>query len=287
MKTFYKVNAIIAAVGVVMLIVGGVLFSFNWKSYSMTTISYEETLESREWKDADTLKIDAGFASLNIVSGNNFKLVADEVPERFQAHLTEKNGVVTLKSDNMTYTMKDLAKGSKNNLNVRWDSAGTYTLYVPDYFENVIVDFAFGELFIDGMSTGNALIDSSFSSVKIKNFGVSEKLNIDVSFGDSDIDLLPVAFEKLTIDSSFGDFDIKNVCVTGSAYIDNSFGDLDVRLLGDDYKINNITSFGSSTVDGSHSDGNVKISVDNSFGDTCVIADESPEINFNHKEVIS
>lgn len=272
MKTFMKVNAVALVVGIVLVIVGCVTMRFKWRSYSVETTSYEEKISAEEWKNASNLEIDAGFANLRVKKGNEFKLVADEVPERLAAHLTADGDTIILKSDEIKGT--DLLKSSGINIH----SAGTYTLYIPDskYIENLSVDFCFGELTITDIYTNNADIAISYSDSELA-LAALESLNIDASFGDTDIDMLLKECRSLTVTSSFGDCDIKNARITESASFYNSFGDFDIQLIGDDYDIDSDNAFGDSDVSGSNPDGKVKIYVTNSFGDTDISAKDSPK----------
>lgn len=272
MKTFMKVNAVALAVGIVLVIIGCATLRFKWRSYSFATTSYEEKISAEDWKNASKLVIDTGFASLRVKKGNELKLTADEVPETLAAHLTADGDTIRLKSDGIKGT--DLLKSSGININ----SAGTYTLYIPDtdYLEHLDVDFCFGELTMTDIYAENADIQISYSDAELL-LGVTDRLNVDTSFGDCDIDMLLGECGSLTVTSSFGDCDIKNARITESASLDNSFGDFDIQLIGDDYDIDSDNAFGESDVSGSRSDGSVKIYVTNSFGDTDIDVKDSPK----------
>lgn len=270
MKTFMKVNAVVLAVGIVLMIAGFATLRVNWHSYSADSVSYEETVSAEDWNNAVRLKIDVGFASLHIMKGKTVKLFAEEVPEPLAAHLTAEGDTISLKSD--TVRGKDLIKSSGASI----DSAGTYTLYIPDYIENIDVDFSFGELKITDIYAKNADIAIAYSNSELC-LGVTDSLSIDTSFGNTDIDLLTRECREFRLSSGFGDCDIMNARISGSADIDNSFGDMDIKLLGDNYHIDSDNAFGDSSVNGSRSDGKIRINVSNAFGDIDVYTDDVPE----------
>lgn len=274
MKTFYKVNAIIAAAGLVIMIIGFATCSYSVNTISLDTVSYDETIEKDKWENADTLKIDAGFADMTIERGDELKLVAKDVPEKFKAHLNSNGSIVELKSDNMTTDLRKLINKDNIGVNINFgvDGAGSYILYVPDDFENVKIDFAFGNFNIENLKADNAEIAVSFSDVELGTLEIKNNLSIETSFGDTDITTVSGDCDKFSLTSSFGDCDIENVFITESASITNSFGDLSVQFVKNEYDISSNTAFGNTSMSGNNSDGKVKVDITNSFGNTDINA---------------
>lgn len=265
MKTFIKVNAVIAAVGLVMAVTGSILLSVKWNAYAADTVSYEESLTDSEIKNTAVLNINTGFSSLKIISGDEFKLTAENVPEAFAAHLSADDKEISLSSPE--FDLVQLLK--KKNLNT--GSSGEYTLCIPeDYsFKNLDIDFAFGSININEINAENAEFSVAYSDTDV-NIAASGSVNIDASFGDTNIDLLHSKCSLLNISSAFGNCDIKNLTLTGSADIDTSFGDTDILLSEGSYKFLKSNAFGECSISVPESEKGTPINISNAFGSVTV-----------------
>ncbi len=265
MKTFIKVNAIIAAVGLAMAVTGSALISVKWKSYAADTVSYEENLNDNEIQNTDVLNINTGFSSLKIISGDELKLTAENVPEAFAAHLSSDGKEISLSSPE--FDLVQLLK--KKNLNT--GSGGEYTLCIPeDYsFKNLDIDFAFGSINISEINTENAEFSVAYSDTDI-NIAASGSVDIDASFGDTDIDLLNNKCSTLNLSSAFGNCDIKNLTLTGSADIDAAFGDTNILFSGGSYAFSKDNAFGECSISIPESEKGTPINISNAFGSVTV-----------------
>lgn len=268
MKKFVKINAIIIAAGFVLFLIGTVwLSAAGAKYFSGNTVSYEENLSAKEILSADKLEIETGFAEMEIVTGSEVKLTAENIPEGLQAHLSCDNNTIKV-SSGVNYGGK-LLKNAGINVN----SSGKYTLCVPESLSKIDVEFGFGKLTVNGLSCDKADFEVAYSDADI--YIAASKLDIDNAFGDTYIDMMSVECSKADISSSFGQCRIENAWITEAADIDSSFGEVSCQLIGDNYRVDSDNSFGDCTVSGDISGSGAEINVSNSFGDTKIIAGKS------------
>lgn len=268
MKKFIKINAIIIAAGFVLFLIGTVwLSSTGSKYFSGKTVSYEEDLNGRDISEFKKLEIEAGFAEMNIVTGSEVRLTAENVPEGLEAHLSCDNKTIKVSYD------RNYGGNLFKNAGINVNSNGSYTLYVPESLSKIDVEFGFGKLAVSGLSCDKAEFDISYSDTDISV--AASKLDVDSAFGDTYIDMMSVECSKADISSAFGQCRIDNAWITEAADIDSSFGEVSCQLIGNRYSVDSDNSFGDCTVSGDVSGSGAEINVSNSFGDTKIIAGKS------------
>ena len=243
MKTLTKIGIFTFILGLILLISGIVLLEVRGETlggFNMgKTTSFTDTLDET---DINNIEIDINFSELIIKKGNEFKLEAENVYEKYASHLTNNGNTAVIKAENKRKSMFGLEKSIT--------SSGTYTLTVP-------------EKIYDEINCTLSFCDTNISALK------ADKMFIDASFSDIDCSTFEV-YNNLKLDTSFGDFDFNADIITDFAEIDNSFGDCTISLKEGNYNVISDSSFGDISSDVStefNADTKtVNIKVDNSFG---------------------
>lgn len=262
MKIITKIGVGIIIAGAVLTAAGGTICAVSPNNLSETyfgkPVSYENTVNG----DVTELELNVSFADIKIISGTEFKLVAEDVPEKLMLEVSESDGKVKIenKEDLSSFKNKNIHFGSISDGNV-----GEYTLYVPsDNLKTVNIEAAFSEMTLSSVRCAKLDIECSFGEYNLNN-SEAENFSIASSFGDTSLD--KVNCGKADITNSFGSFKADSFKITQSGEIENSFGDFKAKLSGDNYDFSAFNSMGSLNTFVCP-DEEVKINITSSFGDT-------------------
>lgn len=217
-------------------------------------VSYEETFSG----DISELALEASFLDIEIRTGDEFKIVAENVPERLVLSTKESEGKLKIEQDE---------KFESNNIKIgKIDetSTGSYIVYIPeDSLKKIDIEAAFCSMELTELQAEKLDIECSFGEYNI-NDSVFEKADIQSSF--SDLSSAGIECGKLYYANAFGSIRAEALKITGSGDFDNSFGDMDIQLVGDNYDFTSVNTIGSVDTFTCPEE-EVKLSVDVAFGD--------------------
>lgn len=258
MKLITKIGIFAVAAGAVLSAAGGIICIASPDEIALGDLgertSYEEVIEG----DISELKIEASFLNIEIRQGDEFRIVAENVPEKLAPSAARSGGVLKIANEN-EFKFKNVKFGGINI-----DSVGTYTVYIPaDTLEKADIEATFCSMAISSLQAEELNIECSFGEYNISGAACS-KIDADCSFSDTSLN--ETECEKLSYASSFGSFEAESLKITGSADFDNSFGSLEVQLIGDNYDFSSVNTIGSIDTF-TCSEEEVKLSVDVAFGD--------------------
>lgn len=217
-------------------------------------VSYEEPFSG----DISELALEAAFLDIEIRTGDEFKIVAENVPERLVLSAEESDGKLKIGQEE-EFKTSNVKIGKIDDA-----STGKYIIYIPeDTLKKIDIEAAFCSVEISSLQAEKLDMECSFGEYNI-NDSVFEKMDIECSFSDSSVE--DAECGKLSYASSFGSFEAENLKITDSGAFDNSFGEMDVQLAGDNYDFTSVNTIGSVDTFTCPEE-EVKLSVDVAFGD--------------------
>lgn len=242
MKLITKIGIGAIVCGTVFSAVGITVCALNYNKFNEIYLGEPVSFTKEFDENISELELEVCFMNINIKQGDELKIIADNVPEKFlpDIDISDKKLKITDKDLKARLKNKDYQLG-----NVTEEFVGTYTIYIPD------------------KALKKADINSSFSSLEISELN-ADKLDIDCSFGEYILKDSKCSSADFT--NSFGSFETSDLKIKESAKIENSFGNMDINLSGNNYEFDTVTSFGNTQGFNCKSE-DVKIKVSNSFGD--------------------
>lgn len=259
MKLFTKIGIAALTGGIVLSSAGGIIYALNPNEFGFDLgdpISYTKTFNN----DIDKIDLEIAFANVEIVAGDAFKLVAENVPENLDWEITESEDKLLIETQN---NIKEFSTNGK--FNISGDIAGKYTLYVPEKdFEKIIVEVAFSKVDISSLNAETMDIEGTFGEYNLTGIEC-EKLIVETAFSDASIN--NTVCEKTDITCGFGNLDSENLKITDSGDFENAFSSMNVKLDGNNYDFSKVESIGSTQTFNCPKE-DVKIDISTSFGDT-------------------
>ena len=203
-------------------------------------------LEITDVQDIRSLKIDIRAASLEIKSGENFKIETN-------------NKYIKCSSNGGRLEIFE-----RNHAKIKMVKSGV-VLYIPkDFkFENVKITSGAGGINIDSLLTEDLTFELGAGEVIIKNIAVSGEADIDGGAGNFEIHAGSMC--DLDLDIGMGHTAL-TLSLKGKNEINMGVGELDLTLLGekDDYSIEVNKGIGAVSIDGKNMhDGDVYGNGDN------------------------
>lgn len=257
MKVFTKVGIAVLTSGIFLSSVGGIIYAIKPPTIEFgNQISYTKNFDD----NIDEIDIEIAFSNIEIIAGDEFKLVAENVPENFDVEITESDDKLCIE------TKQDIEMISiDGNFNIYNDIDGKYILYIPEKeMDKLIIETAFSNLNISSVKTDTLDIESAFGEYTLTDIEC-DKLIVETAFSDSTIN--NTVCEKADISNGFGNIDSENLKITDSGDFENAFGSINIKLDGDNYNFDTVDSIGSTqTFNSPEKDVNIDIST--SFGDT-------------------
>lgn len=207
--------------------------------YEGKVISYSENYENIK-----KLKVECDISKLVIKSGEEFKVDAGNVTDKFVSKIT--GNTLTIKDN------KSVGIFINNNIN------SEITIYVPENFkfEEVEIKTGAGEVNISNLNSKKLDLELGAGNVTINNIKVEKETEIDGGVGKVQIN--QAEFTDLDLDVGVGNFQM-SAKLEGNSKIDSGIGKLSLNLSGskDEYRILTSTGIGKFTIDGKQvEDGN-------------------------------
>jgi len=234
---FLAVTIISGIVSVVVTVVSAVsgdsIFNNNKEK-----INYEEN-----FTDVTSLDIDINTGQLIIMSGDTFRVEAENVTKDFQTKVSDNGTLIIDESKNNVHFFGFNFNGF-NNTNSK------ITLYLPATFisKDTEINTGAGKVTIEKLDTESLLISTGAGNISGNNIN-AEEVKIDGGVGNTDFE--EVSFKNADFNCGVGNLNIKGELL-GDNTIDCGVGEVKLELTGnvDDYQLNIDSGVGTVRVNG-------------------------------------
>lgn len=220
-----KIFAICLAIFIIVNIISGILFGLS----IITNIGFVDTnvnsIEvenfSETYENIDKINIEVTTSNIVIKQGNEFKVEANNLSNKFSSKL--ENGNLKIKEGKMWLG---------NN-----DYSGLITIYIPSdiILDKLKIDSGAGKIEISDISVDEFDIDHGAGFLEISN---SEFNKTDIDGGAGEIRIIDSVLNDLKMDAGVGKITVESE-ITGNSKIECGIGEMNISLLGDedDYSI--------------------------------------------------
>lgn len=244
------VFAILLAVGIITAIAGA--------AYGIISVISGDVFSDGEGKDlaetftgVESLDIENSSGQLKIVIGDEFKVEAKNVSDRFTAKVNGSGKLIVADKDNrFGFLWFDF--GGFHNTN------SVITIYLPADFvaREAKLNTGAGNITIEGLKADNLSISAGAGNINGTNMA-ADKVEIDGGVGN--IKLTEVYFKDTDIDCGVGDLDIKGILL-GDTELDCGVGSVDLELEGqvEDYDLDIDSGIGTVRLNGNKISGSHK-----------------------------
>ena len=244
-----KIAAIVLAIFIICLILNGILMLFGVFSNS-DRYDFVNT-----YVNINEVEIDLSSANLEIRSGSEFKVEAQNVTDRFKVR--EKGH--TLYIDEEEFRLF----GGNNNSKV--------IVYIPMYLDELKIDSGAGVVTIKDIEARYLELDQGVGVIEIDN-ATFDKAEIDGGVGE--FTATNSVFSDMELDAGLGEVIIDGK-ILGDSKIDSGMGEVNITLLGGEelYEIRLDKGLGDFNINGSkykydsYGTGINKIKIDNGVGE--------------------
>lgn len=224
MTTLQKIIKAIAIALAIMIIFGiisvvfSIILSIAGVNYIFDFISKENVQiveNSYNKEDVISLNVDTNIANIDILVGDEFKVIGENVSENFESKL--ENGVLTI-SEESSNISKINGKSSK------------IKIYIPEdiVFESVDLDVDVGESNIHRLKANILNLNSGTGEIDIKNLEVIGSAVIKSGVGEFNIENSVI--NNLELESGVGECDIR-ASIKGSSKIKADIGSISLHLI--------------------------------------------------------
>lgn len=202
---------IISVVFSIILSIAGVNYIFDF--ISKENVQIVESSYNKE--DVISLNVDTNIANIDILVGDEFKVIGENVSENFESKL--ENGVLTI-SEESSNISKINGKSSK------------IKIYIPEdiVFESVDLDVDVGESNIHRLKANILNLNSGTGEIDIKNLEVIGSVVIKSGVGEFNIENSVI--NNLELESGVGECDIR-ASIKGSSKIKADIGSISLHLI--------------------------------------------------------
>ena len=229
-----KIGAIILAVIIIVnifsLIISGLSWLINYDSNK--DITFQEN-----YYNIKEIEIDGLSSNIEIISGNQFKVEARNLKNKFTA--LEKNKKLSIEEEQKWF--------NKNN-------NGLIIITIPEdnVLKKISVDTGAGKLTIKDVLLKEIDIDHGAGILEITNVNFA---NADLDGGAGKIQINNSTLNNLELDTGVGEVDIE-ASITGKSQISCGIGALNLTLLGskDNYQIKTEKGIGNIKINGENGD---------------------------------
>lgn len=249
-----KIAAIVLAIFIICLIINSILALIYSLAYTKGDINFIQS-----YSNIDSIEIDLSATNLEIKQGPEFKIEASDVTDKFRVR--ERNGYLSIEEDGFWLF------GNNN--------AGSVTVYVPDYLEELNIDTGAGTVSINDISARYLELNQGAGIIKI-NDSTFDKSEIDGGTGTIDVDAS--VLKNMQLDTGVGEVNFRGQ-ILGDSSVDSGIGEVNITLTGGeelyelridkglgDFTINN-EDYGRST----YGIGPNKIEIDSGIGSTNIL----------------
>lgn len=254
-----KVFAIVLAITIIFSIVRATLFGLSF----VTDIGFESAAGkdfSEVYKNVESIDINIAASHIVIKSGDEFKVVANDVRSSFSSKL-----------NNGTLKIKDNKKWFINN------NSSKKTIYIPKETEldDLQIESGAGKIEIENVLVDNFDVNQGAGLLRISD---SRFNNVDIDGGVGATEIFSSVLNDLYLDAGVGSIDVE-AKITGSSKIECGVGQIKLLLKGDEslYSIITEKGLGSIKINNErqsdnqvYGKGNNKIKVSGGVGDISI-----------------
>lgn len=238
--------AIILAVAIISGIVSVIYAVVNTVSGGTISVGHSDKQISKQtwtFSDVKSLDINHTIGNLKIMTGDTFKVEAENVPSDFRAELSNSGKLKVDENDHGIHFLWFDFNGF-DNVNSK------ITIYVPADFiaENVKLDTGAGNVTIDGLQTDNLNISAGAGNITGSNMKAND-MKIDGGVGD--VQFNNSEFSDAEFDCGVGNV-YMNGTLLGKTRLDCGVGGVELDLKGnvDDYGWDIDSGIGSVRLNG-------------------------------------
>ena len=236
-KQLLIASATLFSVGLVLCIIsviaGASLSSASLLGYSKKDLTNIE--KTFTYEEITGLDIELGTGTVEVKTGPEFRIVAENVPKQNFKYNVENN---TLKIYEEQFAWK---KNFILSLNFLWRDDRKVTIYIPENIELEKLDFdiSAGKGIINGVTADNVILEASAGKLSVNHvvalkeskieLGAGKMVLNDISFNDCKMD---ISAGKITADGAFTG-KTKISCGAGKANIETSLKENQYNYEGD------------------------------------------------------
>lgn len=249
-----KYFAIALAIFLTVNIIGGIITAFfaiigitgiTGATSEISNNSNNEISFSETYTNITKLKIECKLSNLKIEKGEEFKVEASSITDKF--YCKEEKGTLEIKDKTEFRLFYDTVNNSR------------ITIYIPDNnkLENIEIETGAGEVRIEEFFADNLKLKLGAGNVKISNINIDKKTEIDGGVGKVIIE--KSILNNLDLDCGVGEFEM-TAKLLGNSDIDCGVGRLSINLVGNenDYEILAKKGLGSFTINSKEVQDNTK-----------------------------
>lgn len=202
---------IISVISSIIIGISGINYFFEFIGNEENVQIIENTFNKNEVKN---LYLDSDIGDIDIVVGNELKVIAKNVSENFNC---------TLKGD----TLKIVE--SKEGLSMFKGNDTRITIYIPDnlIFNTVQLDFSVGDNDIQSLKANKLNLNSGTGQIDIRYLEVLESAIITSGVGELDIENSNL--NNLELKTGVGECDLKGT-IKGDSTVKADSGSINIRL---------------------------------------------------------
>lgn len=245
MNTFQKIIkyvaigfAIILTVGILSGLVGAVatvVTVFNGIDGEVKTMDFSE-----DFTDVEKLDISNKYGKLSIRPGDQFRVEATDVSDKFRAKV--KDGTLIVDESDYKFLWFDFGKSINRKAYI--------TIYVPENFnaKRIEIDSGAGEVILENLSTDALIVNAGVG--KIIGWNILAR-SVKASGGVGDIKFTDVNFKDVEFDSGVGNIKLEGI-ITGDSEFDCGIGsvEIDIKANREDYNLDIDSGVGDIKVNG-------------------------------------
>ncbi len=238
----FIIFSIVSAISGVLIGVAGINFAFDWISdnSSENFITVEDKFNIEE---IENIELNSSVEDIEILQGEEFKVVAQNVPDSYTCELNENTLVINSRND-------------KNKFKIKKDSS--VKVYVPDEFKfkKGILKLGVGETRIESLMTDVLDIECGAGEVNIQYIEANERADINCGVGEFNIENSKLS--NVDFSSGVGEVNITSE-FKGKSSIEAGVGEVNINLKKFDEDFGKITiskGIGELCVNGKDYSGN-------------------------------
>lgn len=254
--------AIFLTVGILSGIIGavsGIVSVFSGEE--VNTIDY-----SKDFKDIERLNINHKVGKLNVRPGNNFKVEATNVSDRFRAEVVNGTLIIDEPDFMRRFLWFNFATSREKSV---------VTVYVPEDFhaKRIEIDSGAGNVNLENLTTDYLKINAGVGEIYGKNLTA---MRVDADGGVGEMKLVDVNFTDVDFNSGVGSIYVEGM-IFGKSDFDCGIGSVKISLKGarDDYALKVNAGIGNVRINGDKVSGEYKdsfssdntIRIDGGIGD--------------------
>lgn len=236
----FIIFSIISTIASIIFSIAGVNWFFNWLDDEniSNTITTEDSFDIEEIKD---INLNSSIEKIEIIESNEFKVVAENVPETYECIVEDETLVIN----------------SRANNHFKLNNVSKIKIYVPkDFvFDNANLSLGVGEADINYLKTNILDLNCGTGEVDIDYIEATQRAVIKCGVGEFDINESKLA--NLEFKSGVGEVSITSE-LTGDCKINSGIGELNIKLRNFDDLLGKITTkkgIGELNVNGRHYSG--------------------------------